>query len=65
MASVLYVLLLSKLRVFYQNWFLILICIYVKIIYNVMLSDLEELPDKTKWASLVRSLLLDLGFHEA
>ena len=37
---------------------------YVKIIYKMMLSDLEELPNKTNWASLVRSLLMHLGFYE-
>ena len=29
-----------------------------------MLSDLEELLNKTNWASLVRSLLMNLGFYE-
>ena len=31
---------------------------------STMLSDLEELPNKTNWASLVRSLLMNLGFYE-
>ena len=51
-----------------KYWFKILTTpdnIYVKIIYNIMLSDLEELPDKTNWASLVRSLLMNLGFYDA
>ena len=30
----------------------------------MMLSDLGELPNKTNWASLVRSLLMNLGFYE-
>lgn len=29
-----------------------------------MLNDLEELPNKTNWASLVRNLLMSLGFYE-
>ena len=29
-----------------------------------MLNDLEELPNKTNWASLVRKLLMSLGFYE-
>ena len=36
---------------------------YTKIIYNMMLHDLEELPNKTNWASLVRDLLASLGFR--
>ena len=36
---------------------------YTKIIYNMMLNDLEELPIKTNWASLVRDLLASLGFR--
>ena len=36
---------------------------YTKIIYNMMLNDLEELPNKTNWASLVRDLLASLGFR--
>lgn len=37
---------------------------YIKLVYNLMLSDLEILPDKVNWASLVRHLLLSLGFYE-
>lgn len=37
---------------------------YIKMVYNVMLNDLVELPNKTNWASLVRHLLMSLGFYE-
>ena len=37
---------------------------FVRIVYNMMLNDLEELPNKTNWASLVRNLLMSLGFYE-
>ena len=30
----------------------------------MMLNDLEDLPNKTNWASLVRNLLMSLGFYE-
>ena len=33
---------------------------YVKIIYNMMIRDIEELPNKANWASLVRNLLASL-----
>ena len=28
---------------------------FVRIVYNMMLNDLEDLPNKTNWASLVRN----------
>ena len=37
---------------------------FVRIVYNMMLNDLEEAPNKTNWASLVRNLLMSLGFYE-
>ena len=37
---------------------------YIKIIYNMMIRDIEELPNKANWASLVRDLLASLGFRE-
>ena len=46
-------------------WFKILTTLdnkYVKIIYKMMLSDLEELPNKTNCASLIHSLLMNLRF---
>lgn len=30
----------------------------------MMLNDLEQLPNKTNWVSLVRNLLMSLGFYE-
>ena len=33
---------------------------YIKLIYNLMLNDLEELPNKANWASIVRQLLMSL-----
>ena len=37
---------------------------YIKSIYNMMIRDIEELPNKANWASLVRNLLASLGFRE-
>ena len=37
---------------------------YVRLVYKVMLNDIEEMPDKTNWASLVKHLLMSLGFYE-
>ena len=37
---------------------------YIKLIYRMMLHDLEVLPHKANWASLVRQLLMSLGFYE-
>ena len=37
---------------------------YIKIIYNMMIRDIEELPNNAKWASLVYDLLASLGFRE-
>ena len=36
---------------------------YVKIIYNLMLRDINQLPNKVNWASLLRDLLMSLGFY--
>ncbi len=35
---------------------------YVKIIYSMMLDDINVRPNKPNWASLVRNLLNELGF---
>ena len=35
---------------------------YIRMIYNLILMDLEELPNKINVASLVRHLLISLGF---
>ena len=37
---------------------------YIKIIYELMLRDIERLPRKVNWASLVRHLLMTLGFYD-
>ena len=37
---------------------------YIKIIYNMMIRDTKELPNKANRASLVRNLLASLGFRE-
>ena len=36
---------------------------YVKIIYNMMINDIEINPNKVNWASLVKHLLASLGFY--
>ena len=35
---------------------------YIKSVYNLMLHDLEVLPNKVNWASLLRQLLMSFGF---
>ena len=37
---------------------------YIKLVYNIMIYDLERRPNTTNWASLIRHLLLALGFQE-
>ena len=37
---------------------------YIKLVYKLMLSDIEAHPNVTNWASLVRDILLSLGFYE-
>ena len=37
---------------------------YIKLIYQMVLNDIEELPNKTNWASLEGHLLISLGFFE-
>ena len=37
---------------------------YIKFIYNLMLEDIENNPEKINWAVLVRNLLGSLGFNE-
>ena len=57
----------KRYLVIIKYWFTILFAQenkYIKLVYNLMLSDLEILPDKVNWASLVRHLLLSLGFYE-
>ena len=33
-------------------------------VYEFMLNDLDRLPNKANWASLVRNLLISLGFYD-
>ena len=37
---------------------------YIKVVYNMMLSDIELYPNKTNWVSLLRNLLVSMGFNE-
>ena len=49
-----------------KYWFKIILAEenkYIKIVYNLMLRDLERLPNKVNWASLVKHLLMSLGFY--
>ena len=36
---------------------------YIKHIYNLMLSDIESMPESENWAMLVKRLLCSLGFN--
>ena len=50
-----------------KYWFKILLAPhnkYIKLVYNLMLQDLELLPNKVNWASLLQHLLMSLGFNE-
>lgn len=37
---------------------------YIKKVYNLMLQDIDAIPNVANWASLIRHLLLSLGFYE-
>ena len=37
---------------------------YIKLVYNMMLSDLESFPKRVNWVSLVHHLLMSLGFYQ-
>ena len=39
-------------------------CKYIKLIYQLMLNDIEAIPNKVNWASLLRNMLSELGFYE-
>lgn len=50
-----------------KYWFKILSCHdnkYIKLVYNLMVKDMDLVPNKVNWASLVRHLLMSLGFYE-
>jgi len=38
---------------------------YVKLVYNMMLSDLENYPEQKSWVSSVKALLESTGFYHA
>lgn len=37
---------------------------YIKLVYNMMLNDMESRPSITNWVSLLRHLLLSMGFYD-
>ena len=37
---------------------------YIRLVYKIMVNEPERQPNTTNWASLVRHLLLPLGFYE-
>ena len=48
-------------------WFKMLSCgntKYIKLVYNMMLNDLEANPALIDWASLSRDFLFSIGFNE-
>ena len=50
-----------------KYWLKIVLCPenrLIKIIYNMMLNDMESMPHKENWAKLVKQLLGCLGFNE-
>ena len=57
----------KRYLIFIKYWFKILLALdnkYIKLVYNLMLQDLEVLPNKVNWASLLHHLLMSLGFNE-
>ena len=50
-----------------KYWLKIIVCNEAKnirYIYNMMLEDMDRMPDKDNWASLVKKLLESLGFND-
>ena len=37
---------------------------YIKLIYKIMLNDIEASPNTVNWASLIRRMLSELGFYD-
>ena len=37
---------------------------YIKYAYNLMLTGIENKPDRVNWASKLRDILSNLGFYE-
>ena len=51
-----------------KYWLKIICCQdtkYVKIVYDILLNDLNTYPNKVSWVKLIRNLLGELGFMEA
>ncbi len=60
-------LLIVRHLIILKYWFKILFSSenkYIKQIYNVMLNDINEYPNKRNWASQIKTLLSTHGFHE-
>ncbi len=56
----------NRLYTIVKYWFKILQVSdrkFINSIYKMMLSDIEERPNKQNWAALVRNLLSELGFY--
>ena len=50
-----------------KYWLKIVLCPenrLIKVIYNMMLNDMESMPHKENWAKLVKQLLGYLGFND-
>ena len=57
---------MNRYFIILKYWFKIILAEenkYIIIVYNLMLRDLERLPNKVNWASLVKHLLMSLGFY--
>ena len=57
----------KRYLVIVKYWFKILMSNdnkYINLIYRMILSDMESRPSTVNWASLVKHLLLSLGFYE-
>lgn len=57
----------KRLLLIIKYWFKILTaedCKYIKLIYQLMLNDIESIPNTVNWASLLRNMLSEVGFYE-
>ena len=55
-----------RLFIIIRYWLKVITCNenkYIKHIYNMMLSDIESMPESENWAMLVKRLLCSLGFN--
>ena len=60
-------LIIAYLFTFYiiiKYWLKIVLCNEDKHVYNMMLQDIEMMPEKENWVVLVKCLLGSLGFNE-